>query len=78
MKYETIKEKCPDTENYYSVEKVSIQTLDHSPLCVAELQTDQPSLPIHIRQGPHTIKIDNCDIPQFVRAIASMCDENYF
>lgn len=78
MKLETILEKYNDADNHYTVDKLSIQTVDGDALAEAELRTDDPDLPILITQGKSVIKIPNRDIPQFVRAISAMCDENYF
>jgi hypothetical protein len=78
MKLEKILKEYQERESCYSVEKVSILTVDNDPLAEAELRTDNPDLPIIIKQGDSTIKIPNRDIPQFVAAIAAMCDENYF
>ena len=78
MKLEKIINECLERESCYTVEKVSILTVDGDPLLNAELRTDHPDLTIVITQGAVTIKIPNRDIPQFVNAIAAMCDENYF
>lgn len=78
MKLEKILKDYPDCECKFSIEKVEIQTVDGDVLSSASMDTGDPDLPIVITQDGVSIKIPNRDIPQFVTAIAMMCDENYF
>jgi len=78
MKLEKIL-KDYDCDGHFTIEKASIQTaLDRDLLCNLVLDVSHQDLPILITQGKAVVKIPNRDIPQFIKALALMCDEAYF
>ena len=74
----TLDEIKDQKENGISVEKLSFTTLDEGAIFNLELITDNPDLPIKITSDSGSeILIPNRDIPQFIHALAMMCNENY-
>jgi len=65
-------------EDGISVEKLRFTTLDEGATFHLELISDNPDLPIKITSPlDGEISIPNRDIPQFIKALAMMCNENY-
>lgn len=78
MKLEQIL-KDYDCDKSFTIEKASVQTVDGDPLCNIELCANKPDLPVAVTAtNGARFEIPNRDIPQFVKALAMMCDENYF
>lgn len=78
MKIEQIL-KTYECDKSWTVEKASVQTVDGDPLCDMELKTNDPDLPVVITgTDGQKLSVPNRDIPQFVKVLAAMCDENYF
>lgn len=74
----TLDEIKDQNENRISVEKMSFTTMDEGTIFHLELMSDNPDLPIKIRsEAGGEISIPNRDIPQLIKALAMMCNENY-